>query len=144
MGAAGRGDQPLARHGRTRAHGDAPAGGSRLQPRWVERLEPRIRELTRSLLAEVLERPAFDFTAVLPSDVMCELVGIPAADRAPSAGRQRAPGRWTRPVRRAPGRDQNAFAQPSFVAGHNDDRLAGLVERPTDTAVENSLAHGMA
>jgi cytochrome P450 len=45
-------------------------------------LEPRIRELTRSLLAEVLERPAFDFAAVLPDDVMCELVGIPAADRA--------------------------------------------------------------
>jgi cytochrome P450 len=57
-----------------------------LMPRWVEALEPRVRELTRSLLAEVLERPVFDFAAdfaaVLPSEVMGELIGIPAADRA--------------------------------------------------------------
>jgi cytochrome P450 len=56
------------------------------KPRWVERLEPRIRELARSRLATLLDGPAFDFAAdyaaVLPSDVMCELVGIPAADRA--------------------------------------------------------------
>ena len=59
--------------------------GAVFKPRWVESLEPRIRELARRRLAALADRPTFDFAAdyaaALPSDVMCELVGIPAADR---------------------------------------------------------------
>lgn len=53
-------------------------------PRKVAALEPRIRERARARLAPLLDRPRFDFAddfaAELPNDVMCELIGIPAAD----------------------------------------------------------------
>ncbi|WP_327582107.1 cytochrome P450 [Nonomuraea sp. NBC_00507] len=58
--------------------------GNAFKPRWVAALEPRIRELTRARLAPVRDGGIFDFAdfaAAVPNDVMCEVVGIPAADR---------------------------------------------------------------
>ena len=58
--------------------------GNTFKPRWVRAAEPRVRELTRARLLPLLERPTFDFAgefaAAVPNDVMCDLVGIPAAD----------------------------------------------------------------
>ncbi len=54
-------------------------------PRRVAELEPRIRELTRRHLEPALEQGTFDFidalAGKLPMDVICELVGVPEADR---------------------------------------------------------------
>ncbi|WP_206060685.1 cytochrome P450 [Nonomuraea basaltis] len=59
--------------------------GNTFKPRWVALLEPRVRELTRARLAPLRDGGTFDFAAdfaaALPNDVMCEVVGIPAADR---------------------------------------------------------------
>lgn len=58
--------------------------GNTFKPKWVRAAEPRVRELTRARLLPLLERPTFDFAgefaAAVPNDVMCDLVGIPAAD----------------------------------------------------------------
>jgi cytochrome P450 len=55
-------------------------------PRRVAEMEPRIRELTRQHLDVALEKGSFDFIAdlagKLPMDVISELIGVPAADRA--------------------------------------------------------------
>ncbi|GGV32835.1 putative cytochrome P450 [Actinomadura cremea] len=55
-------------------------------PRRVAELEPRIREVARGHLDRVLEQPTFDlaadYAALLPMDVISELVGVPTADRA--------------------------------------------------------------
>jgi cytochrome P450 len=55
-------------------------------PRRVRDLAPRIRTLTRRHLESALERGEFDFVAdfagLLPMDVICELIGVPEADRA--------------------------------------------------------------
>ena len=55
-------------------------------PRRVLDLEPRIRELTREHLDEALADGSFDFIAdfagKLPMDVISELIGVPASDRA--------------------------------------------------------------
>lgn len=60
-------------------------------PRSVANLEPRIRELSRQLLAPVIERGemdlAADFAVPLPMMVIAELLGIPVEDRQPF-------GRW--------------------------------------------------
>ncbi|MEH1030089.1 cytochrome P450 [Micromonospora profundi] len=57
---------------------------SALAPRRAAALEPRIRELARERLETLRGLPAFDFAeeyaAALPNDVLCELLGIPAAD----------------------------------------------------------------
>ncbi len=57
---------------------------SAFTPRKVAALEPRIRELARARLAPLRERDTFDFAddfaADLPNDVLCEILGIPAAD----------------------------------------------------------------
>ena len=54
-------------------------------PRTVERLRPRIAELTEELLAPLREAGRFDvigdFAFPLPVTVICELLGVPAADR---------------------------------------------------------------
>jgi cytochrome P450 len=58
--------------------------GNWFKPRWVAAMEPRVRELARARLAPMLEDATFDFADfanALPNDLMCELVGIPAADR---------------------------------------------------------------
>jgi cytochrome P450 len=56
------------------------------QPRAVERLGPRIREMAGALLDEVAERQSFDVIAAyagpLPMAVLAELFGIVQADRA--------------------------------------------------------------
>lgn len=53
-------------------------------PRVVANLEPRIRELSRQLLDETIERGAMDlavdFAVPLPMRVIAELLGIPAAE----------------------------------------------------------------
>jgi cytochrome P450 len=53
-------------------------------PRVVAGLEPRIRELSRQLLDQVIERGemdlAQDFAVPLPMAVIAELLGVPAAD----------------------------------------------------------------
>jgi len=47
-------------------------------------LEPRIRELARARLEPLRDQPAIDFAAeyaaAVPNDVLCEILGIPAAD----------------------------------------------------------------
>jgi cytochrome P450 len=59
--------------------------GEVFKPRWVTATAGRVRELTRQRLARAIAGPAFDFAAdfaaPLPHDVMCEVIGIPAADR---------------------------------------------------------------
>ena len=54
-------------------------------PRTVERLRPRIAELTEELLAPLQEAGHFDvigdFAFPLPVTVICELLGVPVADR---------------------------------------------------------------
>jgi cytochrome P450 len=54
-------------------------------PRSVERLRPRIGELTEELLAPLREAGHFDvindFGFPLPVTVICELLGVPASDR---------------------------------------------------------------
>src|SRR5207302_10068363 len=54
-------------------------------PRSVEQLRPRIADLTEELLAPLREAGRFDvisdFAYPLPVTVICELLGVPAADR---------------------------------------------------------------
>lgn len=72
-------DPPM--HGRMRA-----LVSRGFTPRRVAEMEPRIRELTRGHLADCLERGSVDFVAdlagKLPMDVISELIGVPAEDRA--------------------------------------------------------------
>lgn len=53
-------------------------------PRRVAVLEPRIRELARARLEKLRDQDSFDFAADfaagLPNDVVCEMLGVPAAD----------------------------------------------------------------
>jgi cytochrome P450 len=53
-------------------------------PRRVAALESRIHELARARLEPLRDRPTFDFAsdyaAALPNDVVCEMLGVPAAD----------------------------------------------------------------
>jgi cytochrome P450 len=55
-------------------------------PRRVQALEERVREITRSHLADALQSDAFDFiddlAGKVPMDVVSELLGVPAEDRA--------------------------------------------------------------
>lgn len=67
-------------------HGHMRALVSRgFTPRRVVDLEPRIRALTLRHLEPALDRGEFDFVSdlagKLPMDVVCEMVGVPAADR---------------------------------------------------------------
>ena len=54
-------------------------------PRRVTELEPRVRAICRTLLARGVDGEEFDFVAdfgaLLPSMVICELLGVPEADR---------------------------------------------------------------
>ena len=53
-------------------------------PRRVTALEARIRQLARARLEPLRDRQTFDFAAdyaaALPNDVVCEMLGVPAAD----------------------------------------------------------------
>ena len=55
-------------------------------PRRVRELEPRIHELSRKYLLAAVAQESFDFVAdfagLLPMDVISEMIGVPAADRA--------------------------------------------------------------
>lgn len=59
--------------------------GHVFKKQWVARMAERIRELARDRLRPLLDAPvadlAGDYAAALPHDVMCEVIGIPAADR---------------------------------------------------------------
>ena len=59
--------------------------GPAFKPAWVASIGTRVRQLARARLAPLRDGAPFDlaadFAAALPNDVMCELVGIPAADR---------------------------------------------------------------
>ncbi|MFR9749487.1 cytochrome P450 [Nocardia sp. 004] len=59
-------------------------------PKRVAQLESRIRELTLSYLEPALDRGVFDWieqvAGTLPMDVISELIGVPAADRAEIRG----------------------------------------------------------
>ncbi|MBE9373798.1 cytochrome P450 [Saccharopolyspora sp. HNM0983] len=59
--------------------------GKGFTPRRVNRLEPRIAELTRQHLDAALHDDEFDFISAfagkLPMDVISELMGVPSADR---------------------------------------------------------------
>jgi cytochrome P450 len=54
-------------------------------PRAVERWRPRVREIVAELLAPALDAGRFDLVAglahPLPSQVICEMLGVPTADR---------------------------------------------------------------
>jgi cytochrome P450 len=54
-------------------------------PRAAEKLRPRAREIVRELLDEALEKQEFDLIAglalPLPSQVICEMLDVPLADR---------------------------------------------------------------
>ena len=54
-------------------------------PRVIASLEPRIRELSRELLDQVIEHGemdlAADFSVPLPLMVIAEMIGVPVADR---------------------------------------------------------------
>jgi len=54
-------------------------------PRTVERLRPRIAEITNGILDEAADGGSFDVVAdlgfVLPVTVICEMLGVPAEDR---------------------------------------------------------------
>lgn len=58
--------------------------GAAFIPRKVAALEPRIRELARERLEPLRDQARFDFAAdfaaALPNDVVCEMLGVPAAD----------------------------------------------------------------
>jgi cytochrome P450 len=55
-------------------------------PRAAEKLRPRAREIVRGLVDEALEKREFDLIAglalPLPSQLICEMLGVPRADRA--------------------------------------------------------------
>jgi cytochrome P450 len=55
-------------------------------PRAAEKLRPRAREIVRGLLDEALAQGEFDLIAglalPLPSTLICEMLGVPSADRA--------------------------------------------------------------
>lgn len=55
------------------------------KPRWVAGLEPTIRATARRRLVPLIEERSFDFAAdfaaLLPCDVMGEIIGIPEPDR---------------------------------------------------------------
>src|SRR6201999_2785797 len=54
-------------------------------PRTIERMRPRIVEITNGILDEAAERGSLDVVAdlgfVLPVTVICEMLGVPAEDR---------------------------------------------------------------
>ena len=59
--------------------------GAVFKPAWAASMETTVRKLARVRLAPLRDGGTFDFAAdfasALPNDVMCELVGIAAADR---------------------------------------------------------------
>jgi cytochrome P450 len=59
--------------------------GLAFKPAWTAAMESTVRDLARARLAPLRDGGtmdlAADFAAALPNDVMCRLVGIPAADR---------------------------------------------------------------
>lgn len=58
--------------------------GAAFTPRQMAAVEPRIRELARERLEPLRGQARFDFAAdyaaALPNDVVCEILGVPAAD----------------------------------------------------------------
>ena len=120
-------------------------------PRVVANLEPRIRELSRQLLDETIERGemdlAADFAVPLPMLVIAEMLGVPAADWprykrwsdaivkiANTFTRDEAAARTIQEYR-AVTAEMRAFL-PDLIAerraAHQDDLLTRLVEAEVD------------
>ncbi|HEX7521088.1 MAG TPA: cytochrome P450 [Acidimicrobiia bacterium] len=102
-------------------------------PGRVAGLEPRIRELARLHLVPALERGAFDFVGdfagKLPMDVICELMGVPPADR----------DEMRRLADLLVHREEGVFDVPPAgldaaltLAGYYDEMLVERRRRPTD------------
>lgn len=102
-------------------------------PGRVAGLEPRIRELARLHLAPALERGAFDFVGdfagKFPMDVICELMGVPPADR----------DEMRRLADLLVHREEGVFDVPPAgmdaaltLAGYYDEMLVERRRRPTD------------
>ncbi len=102
-------------------------------PGRVAGLEPRIRELARLHLGPALERGAFDFVGdfagKLPMDVICELMGVPPADR----------DEMRRLADLLVHREEGVFDVPPAgmdaaltLAGYYDEMLVERRRRPTD------------
>ncbi len=100
-------------------------------PRSVSSLAPRIRELSRDLINQAIERGAMDlaadFSIPLPMMVIAEMLGIPIADRPRFT-------RWSNAILNmsytVPGGGAAAQAMSEFMAvtGEMEAYLAGLLE----------------
>ncbi len=55
------------------------------RPRLISRLHPQIRDIVKRIIDEVIERGECDFVedvaAILPMEVICEMMGVPEEDR---------------------------------------------------------------
>ncbi|MFC0527555.1 cytochrome P450 [Phytohabitans kaempferiae] len=114
---------------------------SAFTPRKIAALEPRIRELARARLAALRDQPRFDFAAdyaaAVPNDVLCEMLGIPAAD-------------WDRIRadtddlnRRSDGSDDRgpaSMAAALRLASYFADLVSGLRRRPGQDLVSTLIA----
>jgi cytochrome P450 len=110
-------------------------------PRRVAELEPRIRELARSYVADLVERGGGDFVADLagrmPMDVISELMGVPRSDREELRRLSdllvhREPG-----IRDVP---PEGVAAALELVGYYADMLAERRARPTDDLTSALLA----
>lgn len=110
-------------------------------PRRVLDLEPRIRELTRGHLDRAVQLRSFDFVSDLagrlPMDVISELIGVPAADRAELRRLADLLVHREEGVHDVPPQGvEAAFA----LAGYYADMIAERRDRPTDDLTSALLA----
>ena len=111
-------------------------------PRTVERLRPRIQELVDGILDQAAERGTLDVVAELgyelPVTVICELMGVPLADRDQFAGWSSDASRLLDGVMTADELQAGVLAAMSFFAYFNqlfderrrqpgDDLISGLL-----------------
>lgn len=111
-------------------------------PRSVAGLEPRIRELSRRLLDETIERGemdlAVDYAVPLPMMVIAEMLGVPAQDRPRFT-------RWSDVILNMsytiPGGEQAAGASREFsaVSVEMNNYLTGLLEERRAAAKDDLL-----
>ena len=64
--------------------------GESMRPPSIRALEPGLTELVSGLLDNLEQKPGFDmvweYASVVPLELICNLLGVPAADRAPISG----------------------------------------------------------
>jgi cytochrome P450 len=112
-------------------------------PRSVERLRPRVQELVDGILDEAAERGSLDVVADLgydlPVTVICELMGVPLADRTQFAGWSSDASRLLDGVMTDEELQAGVFAAMNFFAYFNelfDERRAN----PGDDLISGLLA----